>query len=408
MSFINKLSFLTLCLSLLLLGCDRDNIDETFVPDPTFEPEEVVVNNLISALAASSDEGFELGCLSINYAFGLLLSDGSTIEVFSDEELEAALNQTTPAVVTDFVFPLNVTTDDGENTQIDSIGELAILFASCIPDHGWDNTSSSDGNYVIPAFLLEGLCFELVYPVNLQDANGNAYIANNEAVLTDLIIATPGMAFTLPLTVTTETGEEVIIESVADFYGLFYECEGNTPPSTEGGIPLDLSELGDCEFKDLTIQFPYNVTTEDGESITVTDENQEAALILSEVHYTIEYPFSLVDTSGTVITLNDEAQLIELILPCLIIIDTVDICDTPAHIFLLFFNSTCGAINYPAQLAAAGNTFGINSLEDYLTVYNQFGINEISIVFPISVTKPDGTVATFNNDAEICAFIEEC
>jgi len=34
--------------------------------------------------------------LSIDYTFELLLEDGSTIEVASDEELEAALNQESP------------------------------------------------------------------------------------------------------------------------------------------------------------------------------------------------------------------------------------------------------------------------------------------------------------------------
>jgi hypothetical protein len=241
----------------------------------------------------------------------------------------------------------------------------------------------------------------------LQDADANTYLANNEAALIDLIITIPGLAFTLPLTLTNENGEEVIIESVAGFYSLYYECDGNTPPGTVGGIPLDFSELGDCNFESLTIQFPYNVITEDGESITVTDANQEANLILSGVHYTVQYPFNLVDDDGAVVTINNEMQFIELVLPCLITIEPSGPCDAPAHV-LLYFNQTCGVVNYPNQLSAGGITYVINNMQDYFVVYNQYNLNEISIVYPISVTEPDGVVSTFDSDGEVCSFIEDC
>lgn len=408
MTHFSKLSFLFLLVGLLFVSCDRDNLDETTIPDPGFEPEIVVVNNLINALTTTTTEGFELGCVSIDYPFELVLEDGSTIEVTTDEELETALNQESPFQVVDFVFPLTVTTEDEESVQVNSNEELGVLFASCIPDDGWDDTTTSGGNIVIPAFLFEELCFDLVYPVNLQDADDNAYVAVSEAALVDLIITTPSLAFTLPFTVTNEDGEEVVIESVAGFYGLYYECDGNTPPGTEGGILIDFSQLdGDCEFEDLSIQFPYDIITEEGESITVENENQEAALILSGTHYTLVYPFNLVDAEGGVVTINDEMEFITLILPCLVDIGPTDLCDTPSHI-LLYFNQTCGVVNYPNQLAAGGTVYVINDMDDYFVVYNQFNWDEISIIYPISVTESDGTVSTFNNDAEVCAFIEQC
>lgn len=408
MKHFSKLSFLFLFVGLLFVSCDRDNLDETTIPDPGFEPEVVVVNNLITALTTTTNEGFELGCLSIDYPFELLLEDGTTIEVTTDEELEAALSQESPFQVVDLVFPLTVTTEDGESAQVNSNEELGVLFASCIPDDGWDDTTTSSGNMVIPAFLFEELCFDLVYPVDLQDADDNAYVAISEAELIDLIITVPGLAFALPLTVTNEDGEEVIVESVAGFYSLYYECDGNTPPGTEGGILIDLSQLdGDCEFEDLSIQFPYDILTEEGESIIVENENQEAALILSGVHYTLVYPFSLVDADGAVVTVNDEMEFILLILPCLVEVGPSDPCNTPAHV-LLYFNQTCGVVNYPNQLSAGGTVYAINSMDDYFDVYNQFNLDEITINYPISVTETDGVVSTFNSDAEVCAFIEDC
>lgn len=418
MKHFSKLSFLLLLTGLLFVSCDRDNLDETIVPDPGFEPEVVVVNNLINALTTTTNEGYELGCLSIDYPFELLLEDGGTIEVFTDEELEIALDQETPFQVVDFIYPLTVTTEDGESIQVNSNEELAMLFASCIPEDGWDDTTTVSGNMVIPAFLFEELCFDLVYPVNLQDADDNEYVAVTEAALIDLIITTPSLAFTLPLTVTDENGEEVIIESVAEFYSLYYDCDGNTAPGTEGGILIDFSELdGDCEFEDLSIQFPYDILTEDGESITLENENQEAALILSGVHYTIVYPFNLVDADGTVVTINDELQFIELILPCFIEIGVEGPCDGDAHVGL-FFNAhniftvyDCPfEINYPVDVIIDGTPTTLNNVNDY---FNETGapssFGDVDLVYPITVTvEADGSTVELNSDQDVCDFLLSC
>lgn len=409
MRLLSKLSFLFVFTALIFASCDRENFDNTTVPDPGYEPEVVVVNNLITALQTNTEEGLELGCFSIDFSFELVLEDGSTIEVFTVEEFEALASPDSELQVVDFVFPLNITLEDGESTQVDNNMELGMLFASCIPEDGWEETTGSSGGIVIPAFLFQDLCFDLVYPVALEDADGNSYVAASEVVLIDLIVTVPSLAFTLPLTVTNEDGEEVVIESVAGFYNLYYDCDGVIPPGTEGGIEIDLSELdsANCDFEELSLQYPYTVVTDDGETITVVDENQEAALILSGVHYTIQYPFTLVDADGQEITINDDFEFIEYILPCLITVEPVDVCDTPAHI-LLYFNQSCGVVNYPNQLTAGGITYEINSMEDYFVVYNQYNWDEIEIIYPISVTISDGTVLTFNSDAEVCAHIEGC
>ncbi|MEL6274401.1 MAG: hypothetical protein AAFU03_04710, partial [Bacteroidota bacterium] len=139
------------------------------------------------------------------------------------------------------------------------------------------------------------------------------------------------------------------------------------------------------------------------------DENQEAALILSGEDYTIQYPFTLVDANGELMTINDEMEFILLILPCLITVGPSDPCNTPAHV-LLYFNQTggCGTVDYPNQLEANGIVYEINSMDDYFVVYNSVPLNQIAIVYPISMTTSDGTTTTLNNDAEVCAYIESC
>ena len=421
MKLLSKLSIFCLFVGLLFVSCDRDNIDETITPNPGFEPEVVVVNNLISALTTDMTEGLELGCFSIDFPFSLLLEDGTTVEVFDMDEFETVASQESPFQVVDFVFPLNVTTEDGESTQVASNEELGVLFGSCIPDDGWDDTTHSDGTITIPAFLFEELCFDLVYPVDVQDADENAYTANSEAELIDLLATTANLSFVLPITVVDEVGEETVIESVAGFYELFYACAGNTPPGTEGGIVIDLSDLdsANCDFETLIIEFPYNVLTEDGELITIEDENQEAALILSGTHYTVEYPFNLVAADGEVITINSDDEFIFLILPCLITIEgPVDNCDADAHV-LLFFNAhniftlfPCPFdINYPVEVTIDGTAVTLNSVDDYFAETGApFSIiGDVELVYPITVTsQEDGSTVELNSDDDVCDYITAC
>ncbi len=418
MRLFSKFSFLFLFVAILFASCDRENLDNTTTPDPGFEPEVVVVNNLIAALQTTTNEGLELGCFSIDFPFELLLEDGSTIEITTIEEFEAAGDPESGLVIVDFVFPLNVTTEDGESVQVNDNMELGMQFASCIPDDGWDDTETEDGTLLIPAFLFEDLCFDLIYPVDLQDIDGNAYVATNEAELVDLIITVPSLAFTLPMTVTDEDGEEVVIESVAGFYDLYYECDGNVPSGTEGGTTIDLDELGECYLADLTIQFPYTVITADGETIIIEDANQEADLILSGVHYTIEYPFNLVDADGGLIAVNSEQEFIELLLPCIITIEPTEPCDPDAHI-ILFFNAhniftvfECPFdINYPVEVTVDGAPVTLNSVEDY---YAETGapfnfVGQVELVYPITVTvQEDGSTVELNSDEDLCEFITSC
>jgi len=403
-------------LIVLITACTKENLDEIVVEDPDYQPETVEVNSLILALRSNTPTGLDLGCVTIEFPFDLLLESGSTITITSEDDFDAASNQDPSDPVVDFVFPLNVSYNDGNPTQVANINELGNLFGSCIPTDGWDDAHNSNGTFTIPAFLFEELCFDLVYPVDVEDADENAYTANNETELIDLIATTTNLSFILPITVVDDEGTQTTIESVAGFYDLYYACDGVSHPGTENGTVIDLSDLEgtDCNFETLSIQFPYEVETEDGELITVQDENQEAALILSGVYYTVKYPFSLVDENGGVTTINNEAEFIQLILPCIIDIgDPADPCEvTDAHV-LLFFNGlnilTVNKypydINFPVTLIVDGAPVVVNSGDEYLPAVggSPFNVKPAEIVYPVTVTQ-FGRDIVLNNDDEVCQF----
>lgn len=417
MNLLNKSVTLLFAIVVLMTACSKENLDETIVGEPNFEPDTIAVNTLINALQANLDVGLDLGCITIQYPFDLLLESGMTLTINSTSEFEAVADQGAADQVVDFVFPLTVSTENGESMEANSNEELGVLFGSCVPDDGWDETTSNDGTFTIPAFLFEELCFDLVYPVDVEDTAGNIYTANEEGELIDLLATTAtNLSFILPISVLDEAGNETLIESVSGFYDLYYSCDGVSHPGTEGGIVLDLSDLDstNCNFETLAVQYPYNILTESGELVSIEDENQEAALILSGENYTLQYPFNLVDAEGQVIVVTSELEFILLILPCLITVEEPESCHADAHVLLFFnglniftINKYEYEINFPVTLIVEGTEVVVNNGDEYLPAVggSPFDLLETEIVYPVTVTQ-FGQEIVLNSDADVCQFYE--
>ena len=71
-NLLSRLSFLLLSLTLVLVACNKKNIDEVIPEDPDYTPPTVEVNNLVTALQANPAGGQSLGCVTIIYPFKLV------------------------------------------------------------------------------------------------------------------------------------------------------------------------------------------------------------------------------------------------------------------------------------------------------------------------------------------------
>ena len=405
MKFFNNIFLLFLCVGLFLTSCNPENIDNVVPEEPNYVAPTVEVNNLISALTSSTttNEGLFLGCISVDYPFDLLLVSGETLTINEEADFEAAIILEGDEAVIDFVFPLNVTYEDETTGQINDNLELGASFASCIPTTGWGNPTVTDQS--IPAFLFDGLCFDLVYPAMLEDLDGGTYTVNNEAELIDLCATVVPVFFTLPLTVVDSAGVEIEITNEEDFFNLTFTCQGVSPPVTGNGIVV--SGFGCNE-----IQYPFEVMTPSG-PVTVNNEDEYANLILSGTGIELIYPFSLMNEAGDILVINSIEELIPALEACgiQIIIDPSGSCGIPSHI-LLFFDQSAGQcgfeLNFPVQLEAGGTVNDIGDMDAYFELLNTTSAEEIQVVYPVTISLPNGTIVTFENDEEICEFINEC
>jgi len=254
-----------------------------------------------------------------------------------------------------------------------------------------------------------------VYPVALEDLDGNTYTADDEADLIDLIATVDDLFFTLPITVTDAEGDELTIESYDGFSNLVESCDGvgvNPPVVVDGGIEV-------VGFGCWELQYPFTLQLSDGTTVDINDEDEYITTILNaDDEFQVIYPFTLKSLlNDDEIDVTSDDDFIAALVACGIdiVIDTTTLCETPGNV-LLFINRGGAAqspcrfnVNYPVDVVAGGTTFTLNDDIDYWDVYNNFSLNDIEVVYPVTVTvNASGEILEFASDDELCAYIENC
>jgi len=171
-----------------LTSCTKENVTNEEVTKEETEIETGVNNSLVDNIESRDGEnGCVLACFTIDYPFSLDI-DGVITEITEETDVEAIV---AGAEFVDFVYPFDITYEDGSTVVINDGLELGEAFATCIPDDGWEpNDSINWPENAFPAFLFDSEsngCFDPVYPMNLTDLEGIDYTVNSEAEFIDLL-----------------------------------------------------------------------------------------------------------------------------------------------------------------------------------------------------------------------------
>lgn len=145
-------------------------------------------------------------CFQFNYPLDLVDIDGNTVTVNSDYELLTAEN------IEDFIYPITVTTADGEVT-INSSADFDNLYNDCY------GTGSCDDCY--------DPCFEFIYPFTLLEDNGNIVTINSDEELLNYLSnldANTTFEVTFPMNVRLSDGTEVQINNEQELSDLIDSC----------------------------------------------------------------------------------------------------------------------------------------------------------------------------------------
>ncbi len=453
--------FLPILAAMLMLvffaSCEKDEINntvETTIPTATTTTVSSPVaarlaTNGAQAQSSSSTGGLQIECISIDFPFDFDV-DGVIYTINSVDDLDTLFSSVvTPNTVSlDFVYPLNVTLEDGSGAVVADGNELSVLVSACVPSSGW-------GTGQFPAFFFDAApCLSLSYPVMLEDLDGNPVSAVDEPEFINLLAANPNLTFVFPLSVVDSAGTVISVADEQVLFDMLAMCACPGTGSGHGGNPNELSFfLGEGCFD---YNYPINLVDFDGNTITVADENEFSVAILNGEFANFEYSFTVtLESDGSQVVINDENDFTDVFMACFggptygvnafsfISSTLVDSCYDLVYPFDIDVNGTIttitnateaqafangqqiGYVVFPLDVTQAGQLVTLVDAQAYHdmvsacfgpgtglvtgTLFIAAGLtwsNCYTLVYPFSITNLDGTVSVISDEVEARSYLD--
>lgn len=298
MKFYKKYFFITLSALFLLSSCQQEDLDnEGIIVDPDPEVEIVVDPNPLLSQGSSSSDGYQLSCFSVDYPFELIDADGVTYQVNNEDELNSVIESSD---CVEFVYPLNITFDDGTTDTITEYYDLLEAYASCEPKEG------CDGDY---AFLInsEDDCHEFVYPFELVDEDQNIITVADEQEFVAAVAEESILSFSYPLTLEHVDGNTRVFENEEDLNLALYGC------SEEVGLFMSTLQFEaiirlDC----VDITYPMTVTLLSGVNAEINDDDELMSYDLATIE-SVKLPIEItILATGTTEEIYESITLLDL------------------------------------------------------------------------------------------------
>ncbi len=401
MNYSKLFLFGILAMLLAFSSCEKEEISQVDDVIPQVPTETQITNPLVYKMeTGGATDGLDLGCFSIDFPFDLIV-DGTTYTIGSIEDFEAVLINEPEAEYVDFVYPINITYNvDGTTASIADGEALGEAFASCVPDDGWDEN-------FFPAFLIdeESSCYQMVYPVNLVDLDGNVVTANDEDEFIDLISGYEDILFfQFPLSLTDDEGNTVTANDVDELFVLLFDCEGGVD-NPDGGNP----DNDDCW--DFT--YPFSMVDQDGNVYEINSHEDLCSAALYGLELEFVFPLTLANGGGEELVVNNLEELEAAWADCW------GYSGGGTGLDLVFFllisdvfptDDACYSVNYPLEYidVETGETGSIEdaaAAEVYLS--STPGFHEV--VLPVTVTEIEtGNEVTFEDIESYFEYIYNC
>ena len=211
-------------------------------------------------------------CFDFVYPLTLSYNTGTTVTVNSfDDLLEVLINSTNDLYINGVAFPFDVETydDDSDSIVIETINnedEFIDLLENCDFDDDFDCECTEE---------FDPVCVEI------EDPNGESFL-----------ITYPNACYA--------------------------ECDGFTEEDFAENCEDDYNCPGGTECFDFV--FPLTIITDDGETITVSSQEELDTVLYDAYYFDFVYPFEVTlnddDEDDETITINNEEELFELLEDC--------------------------------------------------------------------------------------------
>lgn len=264
MKVLSKMFLLPLLVGILLVGCEKDNVDQINANNPNYSPDTVDVNPFLSKMKTYSTDTIYISCVRVPFPLDFKQASGNVITVNSTSDFQAATNFADSLV--DFVYPFQALSN-GNQVVINSVGDLAQAIINCSTGTTTFDCEDYDAHTLLffPATNLlntNQFMFSINYPVTLI-VEGNTVVLNSDA---DYLPAIGGSPFNYdeaelvyPITI-TQFGQTIVLNSdqdVCDFNQSLIEDCAKKPEHIQFFFSERPGTRTSCVY---AINYPVNIT----------------------------------------------------------------------------------------------------------------------------------------------------
>lgn len=167
-------------------------------------------------------------CFTFAYPINLSDGNGGTVTVSSEEDWETVFENGGDYDYFEIIYPINVILEDGTTQEVADEEGLEDIYADCFGGE-WEDPEDCD------SILIEELCFEFTYPIDVTLPDGTTVTANDDETLFGSIFEyyeenpdsdeDPTLAY--PVNVTLEDGTAATVNNDDELEELFEECFGD-------------------------------------------------------------------------------------------------------------------------------------------------------------------------------------
>jgi len=174
------------------------------------------------------DVEWEDPCFTFDYPISLSDGNGNIVTVNDESEWETVFENGGEYDYFEIVFPLNVILTDGTAQTIEDEEGIEALYEDCFGGQ-WEDPEDCDSTYI------EELCFEFVYPINIELPDGSSVSVSDEENLFTTIYefyeenpdSDEDPTLTYPIDVVLEDGTTATVNNEDELEEVFEECLGD-------------------------------------------------------------------------------------------------------------------------------------------------------------------------------------
>ncbi len=380
---------------LSFLSCSVDEFDNTQTEDVKITPEIVYVNNIFARASMSSSNSIRVECLTIQLPFELVDNNDIKHLIADEASFNEILNDSFNLVIVDFVYPINLRNELGDDIVVNNLFEFGSAVSNCIPDV----------SHMGSAWLInfDNSCFQIEYPISVKTQSNNIVNILNER---DFILLSDTIAssFIFPMTLVDLDDKRITINNVNELYTQLSSCNG-TPNDTTIVWGSNFSYIACYE-----IIFPMEIKITDSDSTVVVKSDYELGVILLQARFeNYVFPISIKNVNQEVVLVANEAELDLLVSAC---------SEPPITTDFLYLlqgglgdSMACYQIIYPFTVidSMIGAVITFQSEVGLLNFLTNPDFYRFSLVYPIRIRLRFSNIEkVMQNFGELKAVLDDC